>query len=293
MNSTEEAAQEPTSKWPARRIVRWAFAGFVGVHVLGIGLGTCSIAFPTPIKNSRTYAEPPDGVEDIVLPGMDSPAWFFAHPTSQRVVLLCHGRSRNKSYMLEHVARLHPHWNVLVFNFRNHGDNGTGTTTIGLHEADDVGTALDVLEARGFSDIVVYGTSMGGAAAILHLASTQRESVRGLLTDGTFAELREVLYYNSQRLYVPDYMTAVSMALAGIVADYDINDVVPANAIPNITVPYLALHGDEDPIVPVHSAKRLADAAGGSASHQIYPGVHDEQQNPARDELVHAFIQGL
>jgi pimeloyl-ACP methyl ester carboxylesterase len=57
---------------------------------------------------------------------------------------------------------------VLTFDLRGHGDSG-GATTLGLHEGRDVDAA--VAAARLDADrVVVVGSSMGGVAAIEHLA---------------------------------------------------------------------------------------------------------------------------
>jgi pimeloyl-ACP methyl ester carboxylesterase len=231
-------------------------------------------------------------VENVELPG-GLAGWFIAHETSTRVLLVCHGRSRSKNHMLPLIARLAEQWNVMAFDFPGHGDNSYGRTTLGWREAAAVGTALDHLEARGFDDIVVYGVSMGGAAALIELGTNPRSSAKALITDGAFADLQGFVLETSGTWLLPGYLMRPCLSAAGKISGYDPGAVKPAAYAESIEVPLLALHGDRDWLVSPESARRIAAAAGECATLRFYAGTHDQPENEEMQQGVMEFTAGL
>lgn len=257
-------------------------AGVLLLHAMAIVSFSVAMATPNPFKRMRRAASPEAwGLtpERIAL-ASGEPGWFFAHPTRERLVIVLHGRSRSKAWMLPAIAKLVPHANVLAFDFRGHGEMKWQRTTLGPGEADAVHAAIDWAEARGFHDIVLYGTSMGGAAAIFALSARARASVRGLVTDGTFDRLERVVARVARRLRAPSYLQRSAEALLRRVADFDVARVNPVEHVDGVTVPALFLHGTEDPLVPPDSAAHLAARCPRGRSH-FYRGAHDQPDNPA------------
>ena len=84
---------------------------------------------------------------DVGLAGWYIPAGNGAGPTAPTVVM-AHGWGSNKSDMLDRAAILHDTYNLLLFDFRNHGQSGAAATTQGVREADDLRAMLDWLEAQ-------------------------------------------------------------------------------------------------------------------------------------------------
>ena len=251
-----------------------------------------AIALPNPFLYLRMWGTPSDwslNAADVVMPD-GSKGWFIPHAQSRRVVLICHGRSRNKAWMLPLAARLAQYDNVLLFDFPGHGDNSFAPCTVGLKEADAVGGALDWLEAHGFGDIVVYGCSMGGAAATIHLGDNPRWSVNALVTDGTFANLHNILTGRAVRLGVPRPIRNMAMAATRKLAKFDPKDVRPGISIHDVKVPYMALHGDADWLIPSSESILLVENAGGPSRLQLYEGGHDEPSNPQMQQALLDFL---
>lgn len=254
-----------------------------------------ALVLPNPMRAWRRHPGPEAfglQAEPLRL-ASGEPGWWVAHPTSRRVVVVCHGRSRSSRWMLPAVARLARSVNVLAFDFKGHGGNRWARTTLGDREADAVHAAIDVAEGRGFDDIVVYGTSMGGAAAILALGRRQRASVRGLVTDGTFDRLQRVIDGIAVRLPLPRFVARQGMGMVPRVGGFVPTAVAPVEVVGRIGVPCLFLHGDHDPLVPTEASQFLQAASGGFGRAQIYPGRHDEPDNPAMQDALEAFVVGL
>ncbi|MDP9468810.1 MAG: hypothetical protein M3P32_08765, partial [Chloroflexota bacterium] len=76
--------------------------------------------------------------------------WYIAAgnevgPTAPTVVL-AHADGANKSAMLEWAAPLHAAYNLVLFDFRNHGQSSGEVTTMGVREVADLRAVLDWLE---------------------------------------------------------------------------------------------------------------------------------------------------
>lgn len=272
-----------------------ALLGLLVAHLLVIGGFVIAAAIPNPLRRFWNHGRPEHfglRAEDVVLPD-GSPGWFFPHPQSDRVVLVCHGRSRDKSWMLPLISALSPRYNVLAFDFPSHGDNRFGRTTIGLAEAETVEAALDWLEETGFDHIVVYGVSMGGAASIIALGQHPRPSVRGLVTDGTFDRLRRIFDAMTDRIPLPAYVFAMARAVTALVTGVHADRVQPMLYVQDITCPTLFLHGDRDPLAPPVSAANLEEMAGGPSESRLYPGTHDRPDNGAMQQAVLDFLTSL
>lgn len=292
--------EEPTSKGRSsffkRRSVRIVFWSLFWVHLLGLLVGSYAIAFPNPFKVFRKYGTPEKvGLTPREITTTDDvPLWLFeGHDQSKRIVLVCHGRSHNRSYMLPLIKALVPEENVAAMEFSRHGGRGYGTTSIGWFEEKEVGAALAELERRGYEQVVIYGVSMGGAAAVHHLAKQPESIVTGLATDGVFANLGEMIRGNASAYFVPGYMTSACLWLAGTIVGYDPDRFRPEEDAAAVEVPYLVLHGDQDPLVPSSHAERLARAAGENATLVIYEGGHDHPESNVMQKELLAWLRGL
>lgn len=265
----------------------------VSLHIVLLTAIAVAVAVPNPFKRIGRRRQPEDvglQAERFRLPD-GSPAWYIPHATAHRTVLVCHGRSRSKSWMLPLIARLAERYHVLAFDFPGHGDHEYGTSTVGAREADTVDAALDWLASRGAGDVVVYGVSMGGAAALIALGRSDHPHVRGLVTDGTFDALRNV-FASVQRTarVAPRWYLDWARLVARATTKHDPYDVRPIDSVGDIAVPMLFLHGTRDPLVPPACAKHLEAAAGDRGVARFYRGFHDKPRNTEMQDAVLAFV---
>lgn len=262
-----------------------------GGHLLVVGGGAAWLAFPTPWRRLRPAKGTP-GDDDVPYESVrladGCPAWLTrpARGSSRAAVCLCHGRSRSKAWLRPLIRSLTPDFTVLAFDFKSHGENAYGLTTVGQKEADTVDCALDLLAERGFDRVLLYGCSMGGAAAIISQGRQPHASVHGLVTDGTFASFTEVVEHKAARL--PGYLRMGALCLAGRLAGYDPWSVRPIDVVEQITVPLCFLHGDSDRLVPASTAARMAER-NSNAEVIVYPGAHDQPDNLAMQVALREF----
>ncbi len=183
--------------------------------------------------------------------GLDLAAWFVpagnvSGQTGTPTVLLAHGLLESKSSMLHLVPWLHDSgYNVLLFDFRGHGDSDRQPVTIGPAEARDIQAALDWLETQGAGDRV-GGLGMSLGAAALVNASVQDDRLDALVLDSLFADWSDTDFAEGYRLS-PDWL------VPGVPS--------PVELIADIHVPVLIIHGTADVLEDEDHAYRLYEAA--------------------------------
>lgn len=188
-------------------------------------------------------------------------------PTGPTVVL-AHGHGSNKSGMLAFAQPLHNDYNLVLFDFRNHGQSGGGETTVGVLEQSDLVAVLDWLAATKHpSGIALLGVSMGGATAVNVAAKDAR--VNALIIDSTHATLANALQARLERAGYPLALPgAWSILLGGLIrTGLDMSEVDPVQVIGRYGArPLLIIVGGRDVEIGAGDAEALARAAeaGGS-----------------------------
>lgn len=207
----------------------------------------------------------PEGAEFTTIPsdgdGLAARLWTR---NSERLAILLHGFAGDQHDWDDTIgplqAELETPISVLTFDFRGHGDSdGENRDLEGM--STDVLAAIAFARSRGFSEIVLVGASMGGAAAIV--AAAEDPSIVGVIALSAPAELGEL-------------------------------DAVDAMA--SMSAPVGLMAAKDDPSA-AQSLKRLREEAGARASLAvIYPGdahgVELVEGDEGRDRLARA-IDGL
>lgn len=126
----------------------------------------------------------------VELDGLKIYGWWSQAGGSDLVIVCCHGYLMNRCELLPMMvtlADLDASW--MFFDFRSHGKSGGRTCTMGVDEAKDVAAVVRWIKARKpDAKIVLYGSSMGGAAAAIALGDDPALA-HGLILDGTYGSL--------------------------------------------------------------------------------------------------------
>lgn len=231
-------------------------------------------------------------VEDVTFPsavdGVRLRGWLLygpdAPPTGGRLIVLVHGHNgvRDDSGIgivplaAELVRAGYP---VLTFDLRGHGESAGDRFSLGWYERRDLRGALDWAEGRGFTQVGVQGFSMGAATALLTAAEDRR--IAALVTDSSFASLREILAVEApKRSGLPRLYTPGVLLMVRLLYGPDANALRPAEAIAGLgDRPVLILHGADDRLIPATNAERLWTARYGQAGEDnrdrlhIFPGA--------------------
>lgn len=196
------------------------------------------------------------------IAGWYIPAGNQGGPTAPTIVL-AHADGANKSEMLEWANPLHATYNLVLFDFRNHGQSSGEVTTMGVREVGDLRVVLDWLEeAKRPTSIAVLGVSMGGVAAINEAASDSR--VAAVILDSTHATLANALQARLDRDGYPLSMPGAWSILLGALlrTGEDMSSADPVQAIARYGErPVLIIAAGNDEAIGPNDANELVMVA--------------------------------
>ena len=237
----------------------------------------------TPDKLGLAYQE----VRFRTRDGLELLGWFLpAKGPATGTVLQLHGNAENISTHFTSVAWLPARgFNVFTFDYRGYGASEGSPSLEGAQL--DIDAAMETLLARSDIDktrVVMYGQSLGGALAAYYVEhSARRGELRALILESAFSDYTDIV----REKFTDHWITWPFQWIPLLSVDDSFS---PLPGMAKISpLPLLVLHGDRDPVVPMHHGQRLYDAARDPKQIWIVPGAGHIQtmKDPAqRDRLV-------
>lgn len=185
---------------------------------------------------------------------------------SSRTLLICHGLGANRSAFLPFLKvadRLQA--NVLMFDFRGHGESDGHTVSLGYHEKKDVLAAIDYLRRERLEqcrELVGMGISMG-SASLIRAAGEVEPPLDAVLLDSGFTTALELT--SNVLAAFPDcvhpMLIAPGIPLASLHAGCPLRDVRPIDQISHLRAPVFFIHSRGDRLIPVAHSERLHEMA--------------------------------
>lgn len=219
---------------------------------------------------------------------------LYTTPKARGNVLVCHGFMCDKFDVSFMRRTLFADYNVMVFDFRAHGENvdDEQCCTFGRDEALDVIGAVNYMKSR--DDInhlpcLVYGFSMGAVAAIQAQAANPTlfsgmildcpydkseniikrglENLRFSIFGYTFEmPCKKILERFAFNYYVQSFVKALLKSISNFDATgtrTQIFPLSPVDSIKKVSIPCLFIHCKNDEKVPVEAAQSLYENAQG------------------------------
>jgi pimeloyl-ACP methyl ester carboxylesterase len=225
--------------------------------------------FPDPEHCPRAGAQAGANLE--TSDGVRIAAWYIpagnGAPPRGPTVVLAHGYGGNKSTMLPFAEVLHDRYNLVLFDFRNHGQSTGTQTTQGVLEASDLKAVIGWLEqAKKPGKLAVLGVSMGGASALSEALGDRR--VDALILDSTHATLASAVQARLTRQGYPLALPAAwGILLGGLIrTGQDMSAVDPVQLIGRFDRPLLLVDGGRDDAIGPNDAQDLLSAARAGTS---------------------------
>lgn len=213
---------------------------------------------------------------------------FWAQPHPAPTVVLSHGFRLSRAQFRPVAAVEYQHgYNVLLFDYRGHGESMHVPTTGGIAEVRDLAAAVHqaILQPETSPrQVYIHGFSMGAAVALL---LPPQPEVAGIIADSPFARLDEMLHrivtwqLTSQlpeRLRLLKRLIPLGSCAAILGArlifrvrfrhelvarpEYRLRHHNPQRAVYH--PPILLIHSSGDPLIPSQHTRRLALAARAS-----------------------------
>ena len=215
--------------------------------------------------------------EEVSFPADDGATlrgWLLTRPESRRAIVGLSGyRGRRSNLLGVGSALWRAGYNVLLFDYRGHGESDGQRVTLGYAETRDFLAALRWLRARlPAAWIGALGYSMGGTVALLGAAADA--AVRAVVTDCAFCRQEELIRAEWRRRVRLPSTPIVELAERLIQRSFGFSyrDVDTLAVVGQIAPrPLLLIHAEADTVVPVQDAYRLHEAAGAGAERWIVP----------------------
>ncbi len=119
---------------------------------------------------------------------------FWAQPQPAPTIIICHGYRINRAVLRPVAALEYNHgYNILLFDFRGHGESESIATSGGNAEIYDLEAALVVARHQAETipgKIIIHGFSMGASVALL---LKPKPDVAAIIADSPYARLDEIL----------------------------------------------------------------------------------------------------
>jgi pimeloyl-ACP methyl ester carboxylesterase len=228
---------------------------------------------------------------------------FWAQTRSAQTIIISHGFHLPSRHFRSVAALEYAHGaNILLFDYRGHGESSLIPTTCGNAEVNDLVAAIDVATSqietmRG--QVYIHGFSMGAAVALLLPPDS---AVAGIIADSSYARLDEMICtlikqilsqetsgWRGMASVVHPFLPALThlMLLGGqllfrvryrhpLIArpDQALRGQTTRQAVsaPEALLPrILLIHAENDPFIALHHAHRLvAEARAAERVIQVY-----------------------
>lgn len=206
--------------------------------------------------------------------------WFLkqAFPVSSTIIV-CHGLGTNKSDVLPFAGFLfRGGYNILLFDFRGHGESEESICSFGPCEENDLKGAVDYLKQYRPAEakkIGILGGSMGAAIALSF--SKKSPDISAIVSDCSFSDLPSALIHHVHYFYhIPKYpfgyIMLVSYALYFRKNPADFSPVKSLQQNPHLKG-VLLIHGSHDAQILPSNAQKLYDSALCPKDLVIAPGA--------------------
>ena len=190
-------------------------------------------------------------------------AWYAEGETEGPSILVLHGNGGSRWNVLSRaeIFATRIGGSVLLVSLRAHGESSGAINDIGYSARHDVVAAVKLLsERRPGKPVIVFGVSMGSAAAIF-AGKELGDRVQGYIFESPFQDL-ETAVWNRTNAYLPpilDRVAYLGLRLTAPLVVPDFQAIAPIRAIDGIpkSVPILILTGSDDRLATPAEAQAL------------------------------------
>lgn len=231
-------------------------------------------------KLSDTPDFPYTTVELKTATGISIEGWCNTDTLLKGTVILFHGVSSNKGMILDEANEFRRMgYNVMLVDFRAHGNSSGSATAMGIRESEEVKLAYDYTRQKRENNILLWGVSMG-AVAITKAIADNGIQPSGIILELPFASLYSYIKAKARTLGFPRQPFGFFVTLwTGIEGGYNGFNYKTADYAGKINCPVLMQAAGQDNFV---SAKEAED---------IYRSIHSSAKKLVRyDEAGHEFL---
>lgn len=243
------------------------------------------IYFMTPVDAGLSAYDIP-----IPTPSGPAPAWRIDGSDSQptRWAIHIHGLGSPRAGTLRGVqVTTELGYTSLVVSYRNDGEGprcGTGRSTLGATEVDDVDAAIQYAIDQGARQVVLFGWSLGAQVALqLATRPCYGRLMAGLVLESPVLDWVATIEANCARAGLPavagllalPWITSPWLARAiGLPGTIPLRDLDWIARAREMAVPTLILHGADDDSAPLAVSRKLAALRPDLVQLEIFDAHH-------------------
>lgn len=220
-----------------------------------------------------------DTVKLVTKKGIDIDAWYGKTDSVPKgTVILFHGITVTKAALIDEANEFrYIGYNVLMVDFRGHGNSGSNISTIGVREAEEVKLAFDYIKNKGGANIFLYGSSMG-AVSIAKAISEYHLTPAGVLLDMPFLSLQTYLKAKARQIGFPAQPFAFFTTFwIGIERGFGGFGHITTRYVKQINCPALVQWGTLDNFVLQQEIQKIFNTiASGNKKLVVYQGAQHE-----------------
>lgn len=199
-------------------------------------------------------------LEDVWFQSADGTklfGWYVEASADRPVILWCHGNAGNIINRLDNLRELFRiGLSMFIFDYRGYGRSQGRPSEEGLYQ-DAIG-AYDYLTRTRMirpERLIIFGRSLGATVAA-ELAS--QKSAAGLVLESSFPSIEAVAKFHYGGIPVHWLLGA----------EYRLID-----RLPQLSLPKLIIHGDQDDIIPIELGRQVFEAAKPPKSFYVVKGA--------------------
>lgn len=190
---------------------------------------------------------------------------------SNLCVVLCHGYSSKRSSMAVFARYYYEnyHAHICMIDARAHGESEGKTIGFGYHDRNDLHQWINLLKLQygRNTQFILHGISMGASTLLYASIDGYDSSVKGIITDSAFVDLRPIFMRQMKQIYrLPafPFIYFVDFVMKYVYKiPFDKTNLI--NQKDKLLTPCLIVHGKSDRFVPYEMAETL---------NMIYPVYH-------------------
>jgi len=234
---------------------------------------------PDPWKEEDWRARSGLPLEDVWFQSSDGTklfGWYVENAATSAVVLWFHGNAGNIIHRLGNLRELYRlGLSVFLFDYRGYGRSQGSPSEEGLYQ-DALGAYDHLTRTRLIRPerIILFGRSLGAAVAV-EVAS--QKLAAGLILESSFPSIEAVAKFHYGGLPV-HWLLGAEFRLI--------------DRLPNLSLPKLIVHGDQDEIIPLELGRQVFEAAKPPKSFYVIKGAdHNNTYHVGGEPYFHRFTE--
>lgn len=226
--------------------------------------------------------------------------WLIPATNPKGTILIFHGYTRQKSYMLEKSDEMVAMgYNTFLIDFIGSGGSEGVQTSIGYHEATDVTAAFQYIQTRFKNEnatlpIYLFGSSMG-AVAILKAIYDDDFQPDAILIECPFASMYQAVANRFKLAKIPTFPLAPLLVFWGGAQNWFWGfGHLPTKYAQKVQCPVLLMYGEQDEKVNRSEIDAIYNALNTTKELVIFPNAgHSDYFEQHRSDWANTVSQFL